>query len=223
MLGGLLDDPLLLAAAASDVGLDPAVLQAWCAGADVDHEPAADIEAARSPSAAAHALDHKLGGPPERRRYTAPSYVIARPPSEARARRGRPRVGRPAAGHGRGRSHHTARPRPGPPRTQPRCSGAGRRRRLLLDREVAGRRPYGQRGRREMRRPGTGRSPSVNATQRATPPEPAARLPFAPPLAAAGPRPRTASSQRRLRAGSPDGPRRRPVGRAGWPALRRVR
>src|SRR5215217_2113731 len=43
MLGGLLDDPALLAAAADDVG-----------------------------------LDHKLGGPPGGRRYTAPSYEIAR-------------------------------------------------------------------------------------------------------------------------------------------------
>jgi hypothetical protein len=30
----------------------------------------------RSPSLAARALDHKLGGPPEERRYTAPSYEI---------------------------------------------------------------------------------------------------------------------------------------------------
>jgi len=32
--------------------------------------------AARAPSAAARALDHKLGGPPSERRYTAPSYII---------------------------------------------------------------------------------------------------------------------------------------------------
>ena len=74
MLGGLLDDPSLLAAAAGDVGLDPGALQAWCAGADVEQALQADIEAARSPSAAARALDHKLGGPREQRRYTAPSY-----------------------------------------------------------------------------------------------------------------------------------------------------
>ncbi|MEA2143876.1 MAG: hypothetical protein QOI64_2306, partial [Solirubrobacteraceae bacterium] len=36
----------------------------------------ADIESARSPSRAARALDHKLGGPPEQRRYTAPSYEL---------------------------------------------------------------------------------------------------------------------------------------------------
>jgi 2-hydroxychromene-2-carboxylate isomerase len=78
MLGGLLDDPALLAAAASDVGLDPSALMAWCAGADVEQALQADIEAARSPSPAARALDHKLGGPPEQRRYTAPSYEIRR-------------------------------------------------------------------------------------------------------------------------------------------------
>jgi hypothetical protein len=37
----------------------------------------ADIEAARSPSPAARRLDHKLGGPAQERRYTAPSYELA--------------------------------------------------------------------------------------------------------------------------------------------------
>ena len=76
MVGGLLDDPSLLAAAASDVGLDPGELRRWCASAEVEQALQADIEAARSPSLAARALDHKLGGPPEQRRYTAPSYEI---------------------------------------------------------------------------------------------------------------------------------------------------
>src|SRR3954449_12298742 len=34
MLGGLLDDPSLLAAAANDVGLDPSALETWCASAE---------------------------------------------------------------------------------------------------------------------------------------------------------------------------------------------
>lgn len=34
------------------------------------------MDAARSPSRAARALDHKLGGPTEQRRYTTPSYEI---------------------------------------------------------------------------------------------------------------------------------------------------
>jgi predicted DsbA family dithiol-disulfide isomerase len=78
MTGGLLDDPRLIAAAAEDVGLDAGELAGWCAEEDVEAALRADIEAARSPSAAARALDHKLGGPPERRRYTAPSYEIRR-------------------------------------------------------------------------------------------------------------------------------------------------
>jgi 2-hydroxychromene-2-carboxylate isomerase len=76
MLGGLLDDPALIAAAASDVGLEPRQLEEWCAHDDVEAALQADIEAARSPAPAARALDHKLGGPKEQRRYTAPSYEI---------------------------------------------------------------------------------------------------------------------------------------------------
>jgi predicted DsbA family dithiol-disulfide isomerase len=78
MLGGLLDDPALIAAAARDAGLDPVQLDAWCASDEVRGVLQADIDAARSPSAAARALDHELGGPPEQRRYTAPSYELRR-------------------------------------------------------------------------------------------------------------------------------------------------
>jgi predicted DsbA family dithiol-disulfide isomerase len=72
MLGGLLDDPALIAAAASDAGLDPDALAGW----DADAALAADVAAARDPTPAARALDHKLGGPRSQRRYTAPSYEI---------------------------------------------------------------------------------------------------------------------------------------------------
>ncbi|MDQ6778360.1 MAG: hypothetical protein M3071_19550 [Actinomycetota bacterium] len=78
MAGGLLDDPELLAGAARDAGLDPAELERLSAGEDVDDTLQADIEAARRPCPAARALDHKLGGPPEQRRDTAPSYEITR-------------------------------------------------------------------------------------------------------------------------------------------------
>lgn len=78
MAGGLLDDPQLLAAAARDAGLDPDLLRAWCASDEVRAALDADAVAAHSPSLAARALDHKLGGPPEQRRYTAPSYEIRR-------------------------------------------------------------------------------------------------------------------------------------------------
>jgi hypothetical protein len=78
MLGGLLDDPELIAGAAREAGIDPAQLELWCGAADVEEALQADIEAARDPVPAARALDHKLGGPRDARRYTAPSYVIAR-------------------------------------------------------------------------------------------------------------------------------------------------
>jgi predicted DsbA family dithiol-disulfide isomerase len=79
MAGGLLDDPELLDGAATDVGLDPAELARWRASDEVEAALAEDIAASRAPSAAARALGHKLGGPRSERRYTAPSYVIARP------------------------------------------------------------------------------------------------------------------------------------------------
>jgi predicted DsbA family dithiol-disulfide isomerase len=78
MSGGLLDDPELIAAAARDVGLDPAQLDAWSRSDGVSAALREDIDAARSPSPAAQALDHKLGGPREQRRYTAPSYELRR-------------------------------------------------------------------------------------------------------------------------------------------------
>src|SRR3954470_23639064 len=76
MLGGLLDDPALIDAAAADAGLDPAALATWCASDDVAAAVVGDAAAARDPLPAARALDHKLGGPPGRRRDPAPSYVI---------------------------------------------------------------------------------------------------------------------------------------------------
>lgn len=78
MAGGLLDDPALIAAAAHDAGLDPDALRAWCAEPGTATELADDIAAARTPSIVARALDDKLGGPPDARRYTAPSYELRR-------------------------------------------------------------------------------------------------------------------------------------------------
>jgi hypothetical protein len=78
MTGGLLDDPELIAAAATDAGLEPETLERWCGSEAVAAELAADVRASREPSAAARALDHKLGGPRDGRRYTAPSYELAR-------------------------------------------------------------------------------------------------------------------------------------------------
>src|SRR4051794_38917240 len=77
MAGGLLDDPALIATAAEDVGLDTAELARWADMPAVEDALQADIARARNPSLAARALDHKLGGPPEQRRYTAPSYELS--------------------------------------------------------------------------------------------------------------------------------------------------
>jgi predicted DsbA family dithiol-disulfide isomerase len=78
MLGGLLDDPDLIATAARDIGLDPADLIEWAEQPDVQRALEADVVSARTPSDRALALNHKLGGPPTHRRYTAPSYEITR-------------------------------------------------------------------------------------------------------------------------------------------------
>jgi 2-hydroxychromene-2-carboxylate isomerase len=77
MNGGLLDDPLLIDAAAREAGLDPDQLRAWSEAPATDEALAQDIADSRRPSAAARALDHKLGGPAHERRYTAPSYELA--------------------------------------------------------------------------------------------------------------------------------------------------
>lgn len=83
MAGGLLDDPQLIDGAARDAGLDPDRLGEWCATAEVRDALDEDAAAARDPSTAARALDARLGGPREQRRYTAPSYELRNPESGA--------------------------------------------------------------------------------------------------------------------------------------------
>jgi 2-hydroxychromene-2-carboxylate isomerase len=75
MGGELPDEPATVAGAAQEAGLDPEQLAAWTAGEDTAAALAADRAAARDPLPAARLLDNKLGGPPEERRYTCPSYV----------------------------------------------------------------------------------------------------------------------------------------------------
>jgi 2-hydroxychromene-2-carboxylate isomerase len=79
MAGGLIDDPELIDAAARDAGIDPIDLSHWVASEETAAALEADVDAARSPAPAARALDHKLGGPAEARRYSAPSYEIRDP------------------------------------------------------------------------------------------------------------------------------------------------
>jgi predicted DsbA family dithiol-disulfide isomerase len=76
--GELLDAPETLAAAATDAGLDPDQLAQWTAGDDVTAALAADMDRARHPLPGALALNHKLAGWEGGRRYTCPSYELAR-------------------------------------------------------------------------------------------------------------------------------------------------
>jgi predicted DsbA family dithiol-disulfide isomerase len=76
--GELLDAPETIAAAATDAGLDPAVLRQWAAGDDVTAALEADMARAREPLAAARVLDAKLANWSGGRRYTCPSYEIVR-------------------------------------------------------------------------------------------------------------------------------------------------
>jgi predicted DsbA family dithiol-disulfide isomerase len=71
--------------AASEALIEPGELHAWMDDPDVAEALAVDVRAARSPSPASRAQDYKLGGPPEERRYTCPSYELIRvtePPSD---------------------------------------------------------------------------------------------------------------------------------------------
>ena len=76
--GLALDDPTVIARAATEAGIDPAALAGWMADDEVEAALREDMLAARSPSPASRAQDYKLGGPPEERRYTCPSYELER-------------------------------------------------------------------------------------------------------------------------------------------------
>jgi predicted DsbA family dithiol-disulfide isomerase len=76
--GEALEDQTTREGAARDAGLDPAALEAWMATGEVERALDEDRAAARAPSDAALALDHKLAPSPGGRRYTCPSYEIVR-------------------------------------------------------------------------------------------------------------------------------------------------
>lgn len=75
---GLLDEPELLARAATSAGLDPAELEGWMADPRVQEELAQDMASARRPLPSARVLDHKLANWSGGRRYTCPSYELTR-------------------------------------------------------------------------------------------------------------------------------------------------
>ena len=76
MAGDLIDEQEVIDAAATEAGLDADRLWGWTKEAEVERLLREDMLAARSPLPAARALDHKLGGPAEERRYTCPSLVV---------------------------------------------------------------------------------------------------------------------------------------------------
>ena len=151
MLGGLLDDPALLAAAATDVGLDPDELERWMRDAGGRGRAA---RGHRRPPARPRPpparLDHKLGGPPRRaalhraelrarpsegRTFSIPGFnpvevyetAMANfaPDSAAPSRSRSSRCSRwadRAAGHRRGHRDHADRPGQDPRRAQPRAA-----------------------------------------------------------------------------------------------------
>jgi len=85
MSGDLIDEPATIARAARDAGLEPLrIFGVWHSDPDVDAMLRSDMDAARAPSRAALALDHKLAAAGEGRRYTAPSYEIERLDGSAR-------------------------------------------------------------------------------------------------------------------------------------------
>ncbi|HYF24698.1 MAG TPA: DsbA family protein [Baekduia sp.] len=74
----LLDEPAMLAMAATSAGIGPGTLARWMDDERVDAALTEDMAAARRPMDAARVLDHKLANWSGGRRYTCPSYEITR-------------------------------------------------------------------------------------------------------------------------------------------------
>lgn len=74
--GAFIDEPAVLAQAATEAGLGPGALERWMREPDTEARMREDMAAARDPSPAARAQDEKLGGPAEERRYTCPSLDL---------------------------------------------------------------------------------------------------------------------------------------------------
>lgn len=76
--GALIDEPAVIGAAAADSGLDTAELKRWMAEPETETAMREDMAKAREPMDAARVLDEKLADWSGGRRYTCPSYEIAR-------------------------------------------------------------------------------------------------------------------------------------------------
>jgi predicted DsbA family dithiol-disulfide isomerase len=79
MAGDLIDEQRTISLAAVEAGIEPGDLREWLEDPAVEDELRFDMAAARLPSRAARALDHKLAPVPGGRRYTCPSYEIEGP------------------------------------------------------------------------------------------------------------------------------------------------
>jgi predicted DsbA family dithiol-disulfide isomerase len=67
------DDHEVILAVAAETGIDTSDLQRWLAESATEEALESDRRAARDPHVAARALDHKLAGPNDERRYSCPS------------------------------------------------------------------------------------------------------------------------------------------------------
>jgi len=76
--GEHLEDRSTREGAARDAGIEPAQLEDWMASEATERTLDEDRAAARDPTPAALAMDHKLASWPGGRRYTCPSYEIVR-------------------------------------------------------------------------------------------------------------------------------------------------
>jgi predicted DsbA family dithiol-disulfide isomerase len=76
--GELLDEPATLTGAAADAGVDLTELERWIEEPGTEAELQEDLKEAREPMPAARVLDDKLANWSGGRRYTCPSYEIAR-------------------------------------------------------------------------------------------------------------------------------------------------
>jgi len=77
--GELIDEPAVIARAAREADVHPEALERWMDEPAVEAALREDMADARMPTAAARALDHKLSGPEDERRYTCPSLRFVRP------------------------------------------------------------------------------------------------------------------------------------------------
>ncbi|GAC1320839.1 MAG: hypothetical protein NVSMB25_13760 [Thermoleophilaceae bacterium] len=85
MAGHLLDEPEQIRLAADEAGVARGIVERALSGdPEVERELHKDMQAARRPSQAALALDHKLAPAGSGRRYTCPSYEIERKQDGAR-------------------------------------------------------------------------------------------------------------------------------------------